>query len=56
MGPDSHRTEANLHVGKNLSLQPIHSDDGNGKSQKNKDDVDECPQQIARLARSGVRS
>ena len=51
MRPNSHRTQTDLHVGQNFPFQPVHRNHCDGKTQKNKHDIDKRPEQIACLSR-----
>src|SRR5439155_10231685 len=54
VGADSHRAQADLHVSQNLALQPVHGNHGDGKTEEDKNDINEHPKHIASCTRSSV--
>ena len=48
---DAHGSEAHLHVGENLALQPVHANDGERDAAEHDKDVDQRPERTAVLAR-----
>ncbi len=46
----THGAEAHLHVCENFSLEPVHGDDGDGKSDEDEHDIDDRPENVAGAA------
>src|SRR5207253_10925484 len=50
----AHWTKAYLHVSENFALQPVHRNHRHGQAQENQKNVDEGPQKVSCLSRSGI--